>query len=221
MNEKTLKFENIRVSKKEFHRSKQPDDLPSVNVDKIVISGKFKHNDEGFKYFIGYKKDEIIKPLCIILPQMNGYIKYFENGSKNMSFFIKDDDVLYKYNEIWDKIKEKLNIKFHSEPIYDKKYIKSKVREFDGVIKTNLLDNKVPKENMHYTCIACLTIDSVVRTDKKNYPQVYLEECKYKIKKKQMPRFINTELESESEPEPEPESDTELMTKLKSDPDSE
>ena len=221
MNEKTLKFENIRVSKKEFHRSKQPDDLPSVNVDKIVISGKFKHNDEGFKYFIGYKKDEIIKPLCIILPQMNGYIKYFENGSKNMSFFIKDDDVLYKYNEIWDKIKEKLNIKFHSEPIYDKKYIKSKVREFDGVIKTNLLDNKVPKENMHYTCIACLTIDSVVRTDKKNYPQVYLEECKYKIKKKQMPRFINTELELESEPEPEPKSDTELMTKLKSDPDSE
>ena len=221
MNEKTLKFENIRVSKKEFHRSKQPDDLPSVNVDKIVISGKFKHNDESFKYFIGYKKDEIIKPLCIILPQMNGYIKYFENGSKNMSFFIKDDDVLYKYNEIWDKIKEKLNIKFHSEPIYDKKYIKSKVREFDGVIKTNLLDNKVPKENMHYTCIACLTIDSVVRTDKKNYPQVYLEECKYKIKKKQMPRFINTELESESEPEPEPKSDTELMTKLKSDPDSE
>ena len=136
-------------------------------MDKIVISGKFKHNDEGFKYFIGYKKHEIIKPLCIILPQMNEYIKYFENGSENISFFIKDDDVLYKYNEIWDKIKEKLNIKFHSETIYDKKYIKTKVREFDRVIKTNLLDNKVSKENMHYTCIACLTIDSVVRTDKK------------------------------------------------------
>ena len=215
MNEKTMKFQNIRVSKKEFHKSEQPDDLVSVNVDKIVISGKFKHNDEGFKYFIGYKKGETVKPLCIILPQMNGYIKYFENGSKNMSFFIKDDDVLYKYNEIWDKIKEKLNIKFHSEPIYDKKYIKSKVREFDGVIKTNLLDNKVPKENMHYTCIACLTIDSVVRTDKENYPQVYLQECKYKIKKKQTPRFINAELKSE------PKSDTELMTKLKSDPHSE
>ena len=68
---------------------------------------------------------------------------------------------------------------------------------------------------MHYTCIACLTIDSVVRTDKKNYPQVYLQECKYKIKKKQTPRFINAELKSE------PKSDTELMTKLKSDPDSE
>ena len=163
MNEKTLKFENIRVNKKEFHKSKQPVDLASVNVDQIVISGKFKHSDEGFKYFIGYKEGEIVKPLCIILPQMNGYIKYFENGSKNMSFFIKDDDVLYKYNEIWDKVKEKLNIKFHSEPIYDKKYIKAKVREFDGVIKTNFLGNKVPKENMRYTCIACLTIDSVVR----------------------------------------------------------
>ena len=93
MNEKTLKFENIRVNKKEFHKSKQPVDLASVNIDQIVISGKFKHSDEGFKYFIGYKEGEIVKPLCIILPQMNGYIKYFENGSKNMLFFIKDDDV--------------------------------------------------------------------------------------------------------------------------------
>ena len=119
------------------------------------------------KYFIGYKKDETIKPLYIILPQMNGYIKYFENGSKNMSFFIKDDDVLYKYNKIRDKVREKINIKFHSEPIYDKKYIKAKVREFDGVIKTNFLGNKVPKENMRYTCIACLTNDFVVIMDKK------------------------------------------------------
>ena len=108
---------------------------------------------------------------------MNGYIKYFEKGNKNMSFSIKDDDVLYKYNKIWDKIKEKLNINFHSEPIYDKKYIKAKVREYDRVIKTNFLGN------IRYTCIACLVIDSVVRMNKKNYPQIYLEECKYKIKK--------------------------------------
>ena len=86
---------------------------------------------------------------------MNGYIKYFENGSKNMSFFIKDDDVLYKYNKIRDKVREKINIKFHSEPIYDKKYIKAKVREFDVAIKTNFLRNKVPKEIMRFTCIAC------------------------------------------------------------------
>ena len=214
MSEKTLKFDNVRVNKKEFHKSKQPVDLDLTNIDQIVVSHKFKQSDSGFKYFIGYKEGEIVKPLCIILPQMTGYIKYFENGGKNMSFVIKDDDVLDKYNEIWDKIKETLSIKFHSMPVYDEKYIKAKVREFNGVIKTNFLGDEIPKESMHYTCIACITIDSVMRMEKKNYPQVYLEECKYRIKKIQMSRFINTELKSESESELESESDTELMAKL-------
>ena len=166
---KTLKFDNTRVNKKESHKSKQPINLDFVNVDQIVVSDKFKH-DDGFKYFIGYKEGEIVKPLCIILPQMTGYIKYFENGGKNMSFVIKDDDVLDKYNEIWDKIKETLSIKFHSMPVYDEKYIKAKVREFNGVIKTNFLDNEIPKENVHYTCMAGITIDSVMRMEKKELP---------------------------------------------------
>ena len=89
MSEKTLKFNNIRFNKKEFHKPKEPIDLLSVDLDQIVVSYKFKHNDEGFKYFIGYLKDEIVKPLCIILPQMDGYIKYFENGNKNTSFLLK------------------------------------------------------------------------------------------------------------------------------------
>ena len=89
---------------------------------------KFKHSDGGFKYFIGYKEGKIIKPLCIILLQMTGYIKHFENGGKNMSFIVKDDMHLNKYNEIWNKIKETLSIKFHSMPVYDEKYIKAKVR---------------------------------------------------------------------------------------------
>ena len=139
----------------------------SVNVDQIVASDEFKHSDEGFKYFIGYQKDEIVKPLCIILPQMSGYIKYFKNGGKNISFMVKDDDKLDKYNKIWDKIKQKLNIKFHSKPVYDQKYLKDKVKEFDGVVKTNFLGNEMPKENMHYTCIACVTIDSVMKMEKK------------------------------------------------------
>ena len=81
-----------------------------VNVDQIVISDKFKHSDDGFKYFISYKEGEIVKLLCIILPQMSWYIKYFEKSGKNMSFVIKDDGVLDKYNEIWNKIKNTLNI---------------------------------------------------------------------------------------------------------------
>ena len=87
MSEKTLKLNNIRVNKKKFDKSKEPIDLMSVNVDQIVVSDKFKHNNEGFKYFIGYQEDGIVKPLWIVLPQMSAYIKCFENGSKNMSFF--------------------------------------------------------------------------------------------------------------------------------------
>ena len=75
MSEKTLKSHNIKINKKKFHKSKKLIDLLSVDLDKIVVSGKFKHNDEGFEYFIGYQKDMLVKPLCIILPQMNAYIK--------------------------------------------------------------------------------------------------------------------------------------------------
>ena len=99
MSEKTLKIDNIRLDKKEFHKSKQPTDL-DLNVNQIVISEKFKHSDDGFKYFIGYKEGEIVKPLRIILSQMRVYIKYLENSGISMHFVIKDDDVLDKYNEI-------------------------------------------------------------------------------------------------------------------------
>ena len=133
-----------------------------------------------------------------------------------MSFFLKDDKVLGKYNDIWDVIKNKLKIKFHSLAIYDEKYLKTKVREYGGKIKTNFLGNSVPEENMHYTCIACITIDSAMRMEKKNHPPVYLEQCKYKIKKTQTSTCINTELDSDSNSE----SNAELMAKLKSDSDN-
>ena len=128
MSEKTLKFDSIKIGKKEYYKSKQPINSDLVNVDQIVISDKFRHNDDGFEYFISYKEDDIVKPLYIISPQMSGYMKYFENGGKNISFLIKDDNLLDKYNEIWNKVKKTLNIKFHSMPVYDEKYIKAKVR---------------------------------------------------------------------------------------------
>ena len=138
---------------------------------------------------------------------MSGNIKCFENGGKICLFLIKDDEVLKKYEEIWSAIKIKLDIKFHSEPIYEQKYLRVKGREYDGVIKTNFLGNGVLKENMHYTCIACITIDSVMKTNKRYYPQVYLEECKCKIKKLQLSRFINAKLESDSDSDLEEESE--------------
>ena len=89
-----------------------------------------------------------------------------------MSFMIKDDSVLVNNNEIWNKIKKTLSIKFHRMPVYDEKYITAKVREYNGVIKTNFWGDKIPEEGVHHTCTACISIDSVMRIAKKNYPQV-------------------------------------------------
>ena len=115
MGEKT--FNNIKVNKKEFHKSKQTIDLDSVDTDKIIVSDKFRHSEESFKYFIGYQEDKIVKPLSIILPQMNAYIKYFENGVKIMPFLIENGEAWEKYEDIWNVIKNKINIKFHSQPL--------------------------------------------------------------------------------------------------------
>ena len=122
MSKQTIKFNDIVVNKKEFYVSKQVIPLDSANTNNIVVSYRIKHNDDGFKYFIGYSHDDnVIRPLCIVLPQMSGYIKYFDNGGKNMSFKIEDESVYLNYTEICNKFKDILNIKFHSQPIYDDK----------------------------------------------------------------------------------------------------
>ena len=109
MSKKTLKFDNIEVNKKEFHIFKQPIALNlNVKVNQIVVSDKFKHSDKGFKYFISYRDDNIIRQLCNILPQMSGFIKYFDNGGKNMSFMIEDNNYWVNIMIVGTKLK-KLN----------------------------------------------------------------------------------------------------------------
>ena len=132
----------------------------------------------------------MIRPLCIILPQVSGYIKYFHNGGKNMSFRIESEDVYLKYAKILNKIKSILNAKLHSQPIYDEKYIKTKVKTFNNTINTLFSGDKIPEEKIHYVCISRIYIDSVLGTDSKNYLQVYLEQRKYKTKI----NFIDDEL---------------------------
>ena len=107
---------------------------------------------------------------------------------------IEDDSVLGKYKDIWNKMKEIKGIKFHSNPAYDEKHIKVKVKIFNSVVNTNFWGDEVPKEGVHGTCIACVSIDSVTKLEKKNYSRVYLEKCKYKTKKKNMVRFTDVEL---------------------------
>ena len=187
MSEKTLKFDNIRLDKKEFHKSKQPINLDLVNADQIVAYDKFNHNDDGFKYFTGYKEGEVVKPLCIILPEMSGYIKYFENDGKNISFMVKND-VLGKYNKICNKIKKTLSIKFHSMLF----------RWWNTKRKCALRSHSL------------LTTDSVMRMEKKEWSTSLFRRMQMQNKEYiTMSKFINTDLESESESK----SDTELELK--------
>ena len=111
--------------------------------------------------------------------------------------------------------KGELNTKFHITAVYDEKYIKAKVREFSSEIKTNFLGDDVLKENEHYACIACITIDSVMRMKKKNYLQIYLEEYKHRIKKTKMTKFIEAKLELDSESALEPGIELELKSDSK------
>ena len=112
-----------------------------------------------------------------------------------MSLRIENDNVLLKYNKIWTKIKKTLNIKLHIQPVYDEKYIKTKVKTFNGVVNTMFWNDKIWKENVYYTRIAAINIDSVMKIDKKIYPQVYIEKCKYEIKKEKMVKFIDDDLD--------------------------
>ena len=134
------------------------------------MSNKIKGNNDTSKVFIGYldDTDSIVRPLCIILPQMSGWIKYFENGAKNMSFNIADDEVYLKYNEIWNGIKKLLGgMKLSSDPIYDDQYIKTKVKAFSETIRTLFDGNEIPKERVEYVCIPCISIDSILKVYKK------------------------------------------------------
>ena len=153
------------MRKKHFYEGKKAVNLSKVDVSKIAVSNKIKGNNEISKFFIGYMDDinSIVTPLCIILPQISGWIKYSENGRKNMSVKIEDDSFYLKYNKIWNKIKVLLGrVKLYSEPIYDEQCIKTKIKTFSEIIKKLFNVDKIPEERIEYACIACIILVLIV-----------------------------------------------------------
>ena len=199
MSSQKIKFGDKEVDKKTFYSSKEAILLDSVDLSKIVVSSKWKLNDTTYKYFCGYLNNDVIKPLCVILPQMNGYIKYFDDGGKNMSFVTDDEKVYEKYNEIWNIVKGLLKLKFAASTIRNDKYILAKLKIFKKKNLTTFNNNIVPIEKNHYICIPAIDIDSVLKIDKKAYPQAYLEECKYKLKKRKIVNFIDSKIFDDSD----------------------
>ena len=165
------------IQKSKYYSSKEAILLDSVDLSKIVVSSRWKLNDTTYKYFCGYlnndttglsSSERIIKPLCVILPQMNGYIKYFDNGGKNMSFVTDDEKIYEKYNEIWNLVKNLLKLKFTTSPVRDDHYILAKLKIFKKKNLTTFNNNNiVPAEKCHYICIPAIDIDSVLKIDKK------------------------------------------------------
>ena len=185
MSSKKIKFRDKEVDKKEFYSFKQAISLDSVDLNKIVVSNKWKINDKTYKYLCGYLNNDVIQPLCVILLQMNGCIKYFDDGGKNMSFVTDDKEVYKKYNEIWEVVRKLLKLKFTVGPVRYDKYIIAKLKIFNRINRTTFTDDIIPFERDNYTCIPAIDIDSVLKIDNKRvYPQAYLEQCKYKLKKR-------------------------------------
>ena len=151
--------------------SKQAIPLDSVDLSKIVVLNKWKINDTAYKYLCGYLNNDVIQPLCVILSQINGYIKYFNDGGKNMSFVEDDEEVYKKYNEIWEVVRKLLKLKFTVGPVRDDKYIIAKLKIFNRINRTTFTDNTIPIERNNYTCIPAIDIDSVLKIDNKRaYP---------------------------------------------------
>ena len=195
MSPQIIKFGDKEVDKKKFYSSKEAILLDSIDLNKIVVSNKWKINDITYKYLCGYLNNDVIQPLCVILPQMNGYIKYFDDGGKNMSFVTDDEEVYKKYSEIWEIVRKLLKLKFTVGPIRDDKYIIAKLKIFNKINRTTFTDDIIPFEKNHYTCIPAVDIDSLLKIDnKREYPQAYLEQCKYKLKKRRVVNFIDDEI---------------------------
>ena len=129
---------------------------------------------------------------------MNGYIKYFDDAGKNMSFVTDDEEIYKKYNEIWEVVRKLLKLKFTVCPVRDDKYIIAKLKIFNKINRTTFTDNAIPIERNHYTSIPAIDIDSVLKIDNKRaYPQAYLEQCKYKLKKRRAVNFIDEKINDE------------------------
>ena len=202
MSGKSVKFDDKKVKRSDFYKNKKLFQINNINVNKILVSKEEPYGTQNsFKYFIGYNGNDVIRPLCVKLPQMTGYAKKFEFKS-TMSFKISDKQLLRKYNQIWKKVEKLLKIEFNSKPVYgdDEKYIKTKIKTYGDSVITNFHSKKIPKEKAPCKCLSIIMLDSVIKAKKKYYPQTLLEECKYEQKRIKIENLIDDDLEK-SEPD--------------------
>ena len=147
MEQVAVHFGENSIIKRAFHKNKKPININEVDIKRIALSDKKSLSKDPFKNFIGYRHEgnAFPSPLCIKLPQMNTYAKYFDKNSKYMNHLVKDEKILKKYLKIWNKIKSLIKKELNSEPVYNDKYIKTKIKIYNDKVYTNFQHNKKTK----------------------------------------------------------------------------
>ena len=216
MSGKNVNFDDKKIKRSSFYKNKKINNIEDIDFNNILVSKKEPYSTKNsHKYFIGYNDNDNIRPLCIRLPQMTGYARKF-NENATMCFIVKDKKLLKKYSKIWETIDGLMKITFESKPVYgeDVKYIKTKIKTYAGNIITNFHNKKMPKEKATCKYLSIIMIDSVIKANKKYYPQTLLEECKYTQEKIKIENYINEDLEDS-------ESDSDTNNETESDIDNE
>ena len=216
MSGRNINFDDKKIKRSSFYRNKKINNIQDIDVNNILVSEKEPYGTKNsHKYFIGYNDNDNIRPLCIRLPQMTGYARKF-NEKATMSFILKDKKHLKKYSKIWEAIEGLMKITFESKPVYgeDVKYIKTKIKTYAGNIITNFHNKEMPKEKALCNRLSVIITDSVIKANKKYYPQTLLEECKYIQEKIKIENYINEDLEDS-------ESDSDTNNETESDIDNE
>ena len=204
MSEKTINLGDNKINKKDFYNNKKQFNMEDIDINKILISKPEIYENNMRKYIIRYN-DNTISPLQLFLPKMIGYLNIFKDGPRKMSFFTDNTEFLERYTALWEKISDLVNKKFDSDPIYNNKYINTKIRSYNNDIKTNFRNidnknNKLPEKNKPYKCVSLISLDSIIKINKKYYPQTLLQECVYKPINKNVENIItNINLDSSSE----------------------
>lgn len=193
-----FKFGQVNVASKDFYKHKQITDIFTLDIGRVAVSDRVPCNKgKDWKYVIGYQDDENkIFPLLIKTPKnvfSYGVSQYDKNSCYTMSFNVGDEDNanwLERYQKIWSEVESQIFETLDNPTIKDEKYLRCKLKTWKDSIKTNFHGKPVPHDT-YCTAAGILKIDSVYNQRQKNYPQVYLEECKYSANDTQTCAFLS------------------------------
>ena len=134
----------------------------------MLVSKKEQYGkNNSFIYFIGYNDNDVIRPLCLKLSKMTGYINKFDENKITMSLMVKDKQLSKNYKKIWKKIERLMGIDFNSKTTYGDdgdKNIKTKIKTYADIVITNFHNKKIPKEKVPCKCLSIIMLDSVIES---------------------------------------------------------